>query len=329
MHAIGTIIEGQGGILTATAATVPAQISDGAGAHRLDVLVPHYEDVAGLRASIASVAAQTWTGDLRVVVYDDGSSAPTQRAAETALQRSGLEGRFIAGARNRGRPFARNALLEAAQAPYIAWLDSGDIWYPRKLGAQFDALSAAMLAGRDTGSIWVTCNYDWQWIDGKPRPTCQNTGQDQTRALLVGNSLRGYLWTILGARRAFEKIGAFDPNLTRLQDLDFFLRFCSHGGRIISPADPDPLCRYVKSDIGRNAGEIGRCLDHLFRKHRPLYERHGARFVRMRRYEAALHAARFARNNGNTGLLWRLLFTAFMRHPRLAAAQYLKHGVKL
>ena len=51
---------------------VPVQGGPG-GASRLDVLMPHFRDVAGLTLSLASVAGQGWTGDLRLVVVDDGS----------------------------------------------------------------------------------------------------------------------------------------------------------------------------------------------------------------------------------------------------------------
>lgn len=299
----------------------------------VDVLIPHFESVEGLRLSLETVAAQTWTGDLRIVVADDGSSPDAFARVEAAVAATGkamgAETVVLRHARNRGRPFTRNALLDAVDSPYVAWLDAGDIWYPRKLELQFEQINRLRLAGEPVERYWITCDYDWRWVGAKERRTSQDIEGDQIRALLMGKTLRAYLWTILAPAASLRWTGRFDEKLPRLQDLDYFIRFAAAGGRIDKPRTKLPLCLYDKSDLGRDAVQIRACNARIAAKHQPLHLRYGYRFERMRRYEAELHSARFARNNGAGRLCAWYLARAFRAHPALAARQWITQGIRL
>lgn len=286
----------------------------------LDVLMPHYNDPAGLHVSLNSIARQTWRGRPRVVIVDDGSSKSSLSQVGDLIRHSKLDIVLIEHGENRGRPFARNTLLDAIASDYVTWLDAGDEWYPRKLEIQFKTIERLRESGSD-GFHWVTCDYDWRWDGGAIRAVRQVPDQDQLQALLVGRNLRAYLWTILGPADTFKKVGAFDEKLPRLQDLDYFVRFALKGGVLVNPerTDPEssemPLCVYNKSDIGRNALEIRACNDHIFRKYRYVYERYGRRFVQGRLFEMDLLSARFAANNRSTWLTVRFLGSAIARKP--------------
>ena len=129
---------------------------------RLDVLVPHYRDPDGLALSLASVAGQTWTGDMRIVIVDDGSPARDFAAVQKLAAGLDLPVVLERNPANRGRPYTRNRLLDGIDSDYVAWIDAGDVWYPGKLEAQFEHLSRMRVAGDDVGRVWVTCHYDWQ-----------------------------------------------------------------------------------------------------------------------------------------------------------------------
>lgn len=295
--------------------------------HNLDVLIPHFNDLPGLAASLASVRAQVWTGAIRAVVCDDGSRPEVREALPSVLADSGVDHLLVLNERNLGRPETRNRLLDAAEAPHVAWLDAGDLWKPGKIAAQFDALWAERYAGADPNAIWVTCNYDWKWEDRRARPTQQKTDGDQVQALLIGNTLRAYLWTLLGTRESFRTVGRFDPRLTRLQDLDYFLRFLYKGGRIVKPAAGETLCVYNKSDTGRDGREILACLTVLHEKHRTAIDSYGGAFGRTRRYNAFMHAARFAHNNRDRRLQAELMARALVTRPKLFARHLVRKGL--
>lgn len=284
---------------------------------RLDVLVPHYRDPAGLAASLASIAAQTWTGDLRVIVLDDGS--PVFRDVEAAVAAQPMPVTLLRHGENRGRPAARNSLLDAVEADYVAWLDAGDVWYPEKLAVQFDQLSRLRFEGADIGRVWITCHYDWQWHGRKPRLIQQDTAGDQQRALMLGDKLRAYLWTLLGTASSFRAVGRFDEALPRMQDLDFFLRFVRAGGALVAPPGRQALCRYHKSDVGRDAGEISRCHARILAKYRTSYQAYGRDFLAAVRYNGETLAARYAKNNGDNAVRGYHLARAFVASPRRTA----------
>lgn len=263
----------------------------------LDILIPHYNDPEGLEISLQSIADQTWRGNARVIVVDDGSSEEAFAAAERIVAATGHAVDLHRNASNLGRPRTRNRLLELAEAPYLAWLDAGDIWYPEKIETQFELLDRLIESGEDPAKTWVTCDYDWQWHGQDPRLVHQDVDDDQFRSLFLGDRLRAYLWTLLGSAEAFQMVGGFDEELPRLQDLDFFLRFVENGGRIYSTGESTPLCRYHKSDVGRNAIEIWNCNQRIMDKNRQHLARFDRPTRRRIRYKACRLSARYALNN--------------------------------
>lgn len=293
----------------------------------LDILIPHCNDPEGLALTLESVSRQTWQGEKRLVVADDGSRADLRRTVEAIVERSDAKIDLIVNAVNRGRPYTRNILLDSIESPYVAWLDTGDEWYPKKLDAQFGHLFLleSMYTSR---RFWVTCNYDWAWVGGKKRKRVQKTDQEQVKALLVGSTLRAYLWTLLGSAQSFKDVGWFDERLPRLQDLDYFVRFVTHGGEIENVRDDEALCVYHKSDIGRDADEIRACNSHIFDKHRVLFNRYGEKFKAMRLYRMEMLSARFAQNNALGSLARHYMWKAFRTKPRVFLGHALKNGLR-
>lgn len=301
----------------------------------LDILVPHYNDPEGLVLSLRSIVRQKWLGDKRIVIADDGSNKDSRRSLDAIVddfRAHSTEERPITidvflNEENRGRPYTRNVLLDAIDSKYVSWLDSGDEWYPRKIAKQFEVIGT-IEAAHLAKPYWVTCNYDWAWNGGRRRKIIQRTDQDQHKALLMGRSLRAYLWTLLGHADAFKCVGWFDERLPRMQDLDFFVRFVSHGGIIRNIKGEDAYCVYHKSDIGRNAKEIRACNALIFDKHRVLYNRYGESFCKMRLYDMEMLAARFAQNNSEKTSARHYMWDAF-RHRPIAFLKHLrKNGLK-
>jgi glycosyltransferase involved in cell wall biosynthesis len=292
---------------------------------RLDVLLPHYRDPEGLKISLDSIAAQTWTGDMRVVVVDDGSETDVLRDVREILDASELPITFLQNPVNRGRPYTRNRLLDAVEGDYVAWLDAGDIWYPEKLDRQFEQISRLRYLGEDPDRHWITCNYDWQWIGRRVNLIRQETDGRQLRELMLGRRLRAYLWTLLGTAGAFRSAGRFDERLPRLQDLDYFVRFVLAGGTLTNAAEPAALCRYHKSDLGRNADEIRKCNRLIFRKYRPHLESYGPAFLKTIKYNAEMLSARYSVNNGALMRNYYYVARAVGAHPKRAVGAVLFH----
>ncbi len=101
----------------------------------ISVVIPAYGRADLLQATLESVRAQTLQ-PAEIVVVDDGWRDDSVRAAALA-----------AGARhvyraNGGEPAARNTGIAAAREPWIALLDSDDLWEPTKLERQYAVVRA-------------------------------------------------------------------------------------------------------------------------------------------------------------------------------------------
>lgn len=294
----------------------------------VDILIPHYNDVEGLDLALKSIAAQTWRGELRIVIADDGSAPQAVSGARALAETIRHPVTFIENGQNRGRPYTRNVLLDTVDSPFVAWIDAGDEWYPDKLAIQFEALAKAE-AGTKDDFIWMTCHYHWKWQDNIAfKKKLQLTEQDQLKALLIGTDLRAYLWTILARAETFTSVGWFDERLPRLQDLDFFLRFALKGGRLVEPGYEDALCVYHKTDLGRSADQIRECNAYIFDKYRVLYNRYGMKFSRTRLYHMEMHSARFAANNADHGKASEYMWKAARARPRLFIRHLRRKGFR-
>lgn len=284
----------------------------------LDILIPHYRDLSGLAQTLDSIGEQTWTGDFRIVIVDDGS--PKKQFQELKKLVSDLSWPCIIerNPENRGRPYTRNRLLDNVDSEYVAWLDAGDIWYAEKIARQFEHINRLRFAGEDISRIWVTCDYDWQRDGCRSYRVEQEVEGDQFKELFLGQKLRAYLWTLLAPASTFRAIGRFDERLPRLQDLDYFIRFVRAGGIITNVPYGKALCRYHKSDLGRCAREIHRCNQRIFEKHRTSVEQHGRDFLATVRINAERLSARYAKHNGNTLDRIYYISRAFAAHPQLA-----------
>lgn len=283
----------------------------------LDVLIPHYNDPSGLAKSLASIQNQTWFGNMRVVIVDDGSDAAAYAKVAGIVAQSSFNIVLVRSEINRGRPVTRNALLDMIQAPFVAWLDAGDIWYPDKLNHQFKRLFTLIAGGARADQIWVSCHYDWKRVDRRRHTVQQTVEGDQVKNLLAGEKLRAYLWTVLGTRESFLRAGRFDDRLGRLQDLDYFLTFARRGGQIFVPEDAGAQCCYFKEDVGRSAREVGRCFALVFDKHRPAFAVHPRALERTCRTNADFVSARIARFNRQRITQMIFLGRAFLRTPSL------------
>jgi glycosyltransferase involved in cell wall biosynthesis len=87
-------------------------------------------------AALKSVQAQTFR-DFECILVDDGSENGDYLKALVA----GLDSRFrYIRQDNQGGGVARNTGIDAAKMPYVAFLDSDDIWQPSKLERDLDLI---------------------------------------------------------------------------------------------------------------------------------------------------------------------------------------------
>src|SRR5205823_13496149 len=111
-----------------------------------------------LAQAIESVRAQTFT-DWDLVVVDDGSTDETR----SVIARFADDARIRCLSQPRAeRASARNRGIGASSGPLVAFLDADDLWRPRKLACQVEAL----LDRPDAGLCYTVARF----VDGAGRP---------------------------------------------------------------------------------------------------------------------------------------------------------------
>ncbi len=211
------------------------------------VVIPVYNRAHSIAATLASVKAQT-LADFECIVVDDGST-----------DGDALEGRITALADprfrylrqdNAGGGAARNRGILAARGTYIAFLDSDDLFLPRKLerfaqelrGDPAEAFYSYLLVDRGVGRHWIR-------PDRPIRP-----GEDVGEYLFVANQF--IATPSLVVHRALAAATLFDPELAKGQDLDFCLRL-QHAGASFRMIE-EPLSIWVDvAQSGRTSHREG------------------------------------------------------------------------
>lgn len=175
----------------------------------ISVVMPVWNRAERVREAIESVRSQT-LGAWELIVVDDGS---VDGSADIAQAEADADPRIVVvRAPHAGVSAARNAGLERASAPLVAFLDSDNAWRPHYLATMVaamhrDSLQAAYSAERrvdENGRTWYLA------FDG-------------TREhLLVENHID--LNVLVVATQVARRVGGFDEQMRRWVDHDFALR---------------------------------------------------------------------------------------------------------
>jgi glycosyltransferase involved in cell wall biosynthesis len=180
---------------------------------QVSVVIPTHNRLRMLQEAIDSVLTQTYR-DFELIVVDDGSEDGT---AEKIAARYGSSLRVLTQAR-RGVAGARNLGVQCSRGVYLAFLDSDDMWRPRKLESQMDFMrSRADRQICQTEEIWIRYG-----VRVNPKKKHRKPSGDIFRAsldlCLVSPS------AAVMTRELFERVGGFDESFPLCEDYDLWLR---------------------------------------------------------------------------------------------------------
>lgn len=186
-----------------------------------DVVIPCFDRALVIGDSIESVLAQSHPAS-RIIVVDDGSrDASATVIAAMVLEHDRVLGLFAP--RNGGASAARNIGIAASTAPWIAFLDSDDLWTS---DAAASLLGAATRDRLDVALGW----FARIGLDASVgRPECGWDGHDIRAALAKGGAV-GTSWSIVRRETVFAA-GGWDPSFRTCEDWDFFVRVAATGAR--------------------------------------------------------------------------------------------------
>ncbi len=207
----------------------------------VSVIIPTYNRCAMVRQAIESVLVQTYR-NFELIVVDDGSEDGTAER----LTGYGSSVRIYFQPR-RGVAAARNRGVTHATGVYLAFLDSDDLWLPRKLEVQI-----AFMQKRPSVEI---CQTEEVWIRHgarvNPKKKHRKPSGEIFRAslelCLVSPS------AVMMKRDLFDTLGGFDETLPACEDYDLWLRVArSHAVPLITGplvikrgGHPDQLSRSI------------------------------------------------------------------------------------
>jgi glycosyltransferase involved in cell wall biosynthesis len=184
----------------------------------VSIIMPNHNNERFLSAAIDSVMGQTFP-DLELIIVDDSS---TDGSAEIAKRYSRTQSRIrvIQLDHQGGSAVARNRGIEASRGSKICFVDSDDVYSPRKLEAQLEAFNHAKQ------TVVVYC--DWWRID----ETGNNLGPSRRAhprksgrifSDAMAQTYGGIVMCMI-PRICFDKVGLFDEALLWAEDLDLLLR---------------------------------------------------------------------------------------------------------
>ncbi len=180
------------------------------------VVIPTFNRAERVVEAVQSVLEQTFR-DFELVVVDDGSTDDT--GARVARFRGQVR---LIRQPNRGPSAARNRGVLESESPFLAFLDSDDLWLPRKLEKQMTWMASH--------SDRLVCYTDEIWIRGgvrvNPRKVHHKHG-----GTIFAHSLRLCIVSpssVLMRREFFDRVGLFDESLPVAEDYDLWLRAAVH-----------------------------------------------------------------------------------------------------
>jgi teichuronic acid biosynthesis glycosyltransferase TuaG len=273
---------------------------------RLSIVIPTYNHAHFLRTAIDSIRAQTF-GDWEAVVVNNFSEDDTAAVVKSyddpriRLINFANHG-IIAAARNHG--------LSLTKAPFVAFLDSDDFWYPEKLQRCMDKLAL----GYD-----LVCHAE-VWVGpGERRRTVQYGPESRATyesLLLDGNCLSTS--AVVVRRDWLERSGGFSvqPEFVTAEDYELWLKLARDGARI--GFVDEVLGEYLihEGNHSRTALRNMQAVMAVFDHHRAALQ--GSTTAgRLRRREAVIlySGARGLQDSGQYRQAWPHFFKAVLHYP--------------
>lgn len=195
----------------------------------ISVVIPAFNSERCISRAIESVMSQTFS-DYEIIVVDDGSTDGTA----DIVKKFGDRVRYVYQ-QNAGPASARNAGLKIASGQWIAFLDADDEWLPDKLQQQVELLD------RNRDLRWCSTNR-YQADERRKAPVGNKAAI--TKALNGREHFPNYFSaaaagkcpivtsTIIVRKDVFDKLGDFDLQYLRGQDLDMWWRIAHHYPKI-------------------------------------------------------------------------------------------------
>jgi len=181
----------------------------------VSVIIPTYNRGWILKEAIESVLNQDYDA-FELIVVNDGSTDDSRDLL------AGFDNITVLEQPNQGVSAARNKGVAHAKGSFIAFLDSDDVWLPRKLAVQVDFFQQNPKA--------LVCQTQETWVRKGRRVNPGRRHQKQS-GMFFDRSLALCLVSpsaVMIKKSFFDEIGGFDESLLACEDYDLWLRINVH-----------------------------------------------------------------------------------------------------
>ena len=100
---------------------------------KIDIILPNYNSSKFINQTISSILKQTYK-NWKLIIVDDFSNTITKNILKKISKRKNIKVFFLN--KNHGAGFCRNFGIKKSNSPYVAFIDSDDIWHKDKLKKQ-------------------------------------------------------------------------------------------------------------------------------------------------------------------------------------------------
>ncbi|MFD6115161.1 glycosyltransferase family 2 protein [Streptomyces yangpuensis] len=232
----------------------------------VSVVMPVYNSAATLGAAVRSVLSQTHS-DLELLVTDDKSSdGSLDLLMEFARQDERVKPESAPDQGGAGR--ARNLAIERARGDFVAFLDSDDLWLPKKTERQIEFAATGDAPLTFTSYYKMDADYDGESADFTPNGRVVRAREHvDYRAMLVRDYIGAltamYDRNVLGTRLM--------PEMRKRQDYALWLTIMRDGADARGLAEPLAVYRsHQAGSLSSNKLSLAPYNWELYRQHEGL-----------------------------------------------------------
>lgn len=227
----------------------------------ISIVLPIYNGEKYMRLSIDSVLAQTYM-NWELLIVDDGSADSTAAIAQEYVK-SDSRIRYYKNPENMRLPRTLNRGFSLAKGDFLTWTSDDNCYYPAALETMHDALV-------QQGKEFAFASCDVINSDGDVVECIMVS--DAAKKSIVGTNPVGACF--LYSRRVYETVGEYDPEMTLVEDFDYWQRICArfepacisqklyayrwHDGALTSTMRKDTFNRTLERCLLKNRDGFGK-----------------------------------------------------------------------
>jgi glycosyltransferase involved in cell wall biosynthesis len=237
---------------------------------RISIYITSYNQKEYLVQAIESVLSQTLKPS-QIVLVDDCSTDGSREVIEGYASRYNDLVTPIYHTQNLGVALSRIDGVEAATGDYVSHVDGDDRFLPTKLENEARLLrddKSVQIAFSDYYYVTADGTHTGSWADSQKPPV----GDVFARTFCRDFPKRGLFRNELTERRAWKRIGYYDPNLSLYEDYEMLIRLTKH--LRVAYCD-EPLSEYRMHEGGLSrarAKDHLAALSYIYNKNKPLLD---------------------------------------------------------